>query len=158
MEVRPLREHEVEHFIDELWIPAQREMAAVSTYTLTEDIRQAGLDYRRSRLSDNDFITFLASREKELVGYVTAEVQTPPPIFQQVRECHINELFVREDARRQGIAIELLDTIEEWGRANDCKWLDLNVDAENQPAKTLYEVKGYDSKRYNMKKRVENDK
>ncbi|WP_227379814.1 hypothetical protein [Haladaptatus halobius] len=71
--------------IDDLWLPAQREMAAVSEYTLIDDIRETGLTYRHSRLSDDDSITYLACRDHHFIGYVGAEVQTPPPIFQQVR-------------------------------------------------------------------------
>jgi len=157
MEIGPLQEDTIESFIDELWIPAQHAMASVSEHTLVDDIRRDGLVHRRSRLSDDESITYLAHRENGLVGYVSAEVRTPPPIFQQVRECHINELFVRKDARRHGIAAELLSTIEEWGRANDCQRLDLNIDAKNRPAIALYEAEDYDVKRYNMKKSIENE-
>lgn len=86
MEVSPFQEDEVTHFIDELWVPAQREMAAVSRHTLADDIRQDGIVHCHSRLSDDESITHLARGENRLLGYVAAEVQTPPPIFQQERE------------------------------------------------------------------------
>nr|WP_255767671.1 GNAT family N-acetyltransferase [Haladaptatus halobius] len=75
-----------------------------------------------------------------------------------MRECHINELFVRADARRQGVASKLLAKVEHWGRSHNCKQFDLNVDTENQGAKALFETEGYDITRYNMKKPVESDK
>ena len=158
MDIDRLRDDEIESFIDSLWLPAQHEMAAVSEYTLIDNIWKDGLTYYRSRLSDDESITYLARHGDHLVGYVAAEVQTPPPIFQQMRECHINELFVREDARRQGVASELLDTIEDWGRTHNCEQVDLNVDKENRSAKALYETQGYDTRRYNLKKQVEDDK
>lgn len=154
MEISPLRQEEVEGFVDELWVPAQREMAALTEQTLTEDIRRKGLSYRRSLLPEEDSVTYLARDEDRLLGYLAAEVQTPPPILEQVRECHITELFVREAARRQGIARELLGRIESWARDNGCEQLDLKVRTENQPAVALYETLGYESKWYNMKKRV----
>lgn len=154
MEIGVLQEQTVESFIDELWISAQREMAAVSEYTLTDRIRQDGLAHRRSRLSDDESITYLARRGNRHIGYASAEVQTPPPIFQQERECHIKELFVRKADRREGIALGLLDTIEAWGLANDCTRLALNVNMENRPAKALYETAGYHITRYNMKNQL----
>lgn len=157
METSSLREDEIEPFVDELWLPARREMTTMREYAIADDIRQKGLTYHRSRLSDDDFITYLARRERQFLGYVTAEVRTPPSFFQPVRECHITEIFVRKDARRRGIAAELLDTAEDWGRAKDCDHLDLYVDRENTAAKTLYEEEGYAVERYTMKKRLEGE-
>jgi ribosomal protein S18 acetylase RimI-like enzyme len=157
MEIRRLREEGIERFIDELWLRARREMAAVREYTLADDVRGKGLTQQRTRLPDDDFVTYLARRGQRSLGYVIVEVRTPPPFFRQVRECHINELFVREDARRQGIAGELLDMAEDWGRVRGCEHLDLYVDRENRAAKSLYEEKGLDVKRHNMRKRLENE-
>lgn len=39
MQIDPLQAGELDAFIDELWIPAQCEMAAVNPYTLTNQIR-----------------------------------------------------------------------------------------------------------------------
>lgn len=158
MEISPLQEDELETFIDELWIKAQHEMATVSEHTLVDDIRSDGLSHRRSRLSDDDSITFLARDGNRLIGFLAAEIQTPPPIFQQVRECHIDELFVSEEARRQGIATKLLERGEEWADRHDRERLDLNVHHENHSAKRLYEKVGYNVKRYNMKKRLTGDR
>lgn len=43
MEASPLLEDEIELFIDELWLPARREMTAMREYRLAEDVRQQGL-------------------------------------------------------------------------------------------------------------------
>lgn len=158
METSPLQEDELELFIDELWLPARREMTAMREYRLAEDVRQEGLTRQRSRFSDEDFATYLAHRGWHLLGYVIAEVQTPPPFFEQIRECHITELFVREDARRRGVAAELLDTAEDWGRAHGCELLDLHVDEGNRAAKALYEKRGYVVERYNMKRRLADER
>lgn len=156
MDIRPLAEEDLERFIDELWLPSQHEMAARSAYTLADQIRQDGITHRKNRLPDQDSITYLAHRET-VVGYVTAEVQTPPPIFRQLRECHINELYVRKEVRRQGVASELLAAVEEWAGERDCDRLDLNVHAENRAAVALYEKEGYGITGYTMKKQTERD-
>ena len=157
MEINSLQPGDVESFIDELWIPAQRELVTGTDHILKDDIRQDGVDHRYSRLSEDETITYLARRDDQLIGFVAAEIETPPPIFQQLRECHVSELFVREDARRQGIAGDLLDAIEEWAITKDCRRLDLNVGVANHPAKVLYEAEGYAVTRYNMKKQLSSE-
>lgn len=152
MEIRPLRGDEVETFVDDLWLPFQREMTAFSRYSLRDDVRGDGVAHRRDRLPNDESITYLAVRDGRFLGFVTAEVQTPPPIFRQVRECHVSEIFVREDARRRGVGSAMLSRIEDWGKAHDCEFLDLNVHRENGAAKALYEREGYSVERSNMRK------
>lgn len=152
MEVDTLREGDVAAFVDELWLPAQREMAAASEYALAEDVRADGLAHRRSRLADDDAVTYVARGDDGRLGYVAAEVSTPPPIFEPVRECHVEALFVREDARRQGVASALLDAAEAWARNRGCDRMDLSVHRGNRGARRLYEAAGYEVRRHDMQK------
>lgn len=158
MKQRPLQRGEIETFIDELWIPAQEEMAAVSEYTLADDIRESGLNYRRTRFSDEEFITFLAWDGEQSLGYATAEIQTPPPIYQQEPECHITELFVRKDARRRNVASELLETVEDWAQTHNCHRLGLQVHQNNSTAISLYKKEGYRITQHDMKKQIAHDR
>jgi GNAT superfamily N-acetyltransferase len=154
MEIEPLRRGDVVRFVDDLWVPSQREMAATTEYTLADDVRRHGLVHRRARLPEADCVTYLARRGDEFLGYATVEVKTPAPLFRQERECHVNELYVREEARRGGLASALFDAVGEWAREHDCARLDLNVDAGNRAARALDEKRGYEVQRYNVKKRV----
>jgi GNAT superfamily N-acetyltransferase len=142
MELIELRESDLEQFLDRLWLPAQREMAAPSAHTLIDDIRADGRSHRRSRLSEDDTVTYLARQEGDLVGYVSVEQTMPPPIFQQTQYYHVGELFVREPARGRGIGTELLETVERWAVENDCTLVKLNVDSGNEPARGLYKEIG----------------
>jgi len=155
MELTELRESGVEQFIDRLWLPAQREMAALGAHTLADEIRVNGRSHRRSRLSKENTVTYLARREGNLAGYVSAEHTTPPPIFQQTRECHVSELFVRESARGRGIGTKLLETVERWAVEHNCTLTKLNVDSGNEPARALYEQAGYEVRRHEMRKRLD---
>lgn len=158
MEISRLSADELEAFVDSLWLPAQREMATVSTFTLRDDIRDDGIRHRQSRLSDAEAVTYIARDETSRLGYASASIRTPPPIFRAERECHIDELFVVEDARRRGIGTALLETVQEWGRADDCAWFDLTVDSENDAARGLYESNGYDVERHTLKQPVSEDR
>lgn len=152
MEITPLCDVDLEAFIDELWLPAQRELAAMTSYTLADDIRADGISYQRKRLSADETMTYVGRQDGRLVGHVSATVQTPPPIYEEIRECHVDEFYIDDSVRRRGAATALLDAIEEWGRARDCERLDLNVDVQNEAARALYERIGYRVERQNLKK------
>jgi ribosomal protein S18 acetylase RimI-like enzyme len=158
MEITRLQDDEIESFVEELWAPAQREMAAGKRYTLKEEIREPGIVFNRSQVSDDDAATYLAHHENAAVGYVTAEIQTPPPMVEQIRECHIIELFVKEDARRQGVAMELLSQVEQWGETHDSEYSKLMVSTDNHAAIDLYESKDYEISRQSMKKQIQDDR
>lgn len=155
MEITRLDPEEIESFVDEIWLAAQREMASISEYSLADSIREDGLAYQRSRSTDEKTTTFLARDDGTPIGYVAGEVQTPPPIFEQVRECYISELYVTETERRRGVATALLNRIETWAIEQDCTGMDLSVHVANTPAKSLYETNGYETYRANMQKELE---
>lgn len=154
METIRLREDGVEAFVDELWVPAQRELATGQRYSLRDEIREPGVSFVRSRVTDEDAVVFLATGEGGPVGYVIAEVQTPPPMVEPVRECHVTELFVAPDARRQGVATALLAETEAWAVETDCAFLKLMVSADNRAALDLYEASAYTVSRHGMYKPV----
>lgn len=155
MEIRCLHDDEIEWFVDELWVPAQQEMAGEKRYTLKEEIRKPGIVFNCSHISDDDAVAYLAYRSGTPVGYATAQIQTPPPMVEQIRECHIIELFVKQDARRDGVATELLSEVENWARAQDCEYIKLMVKSDNHAAIDLYESEEYDSTRQSMYKSIQ---
>ncbi|GAD52625.1 acetyltransferase, GNAT family [Halarchaeum acidiphilum MH1-52-1] len=152
MEIARLREGDLDAFVEELWLPAKREMASMTVYELDGDARRAGRSHYRSRLADDETVTYVGREDGALVGYVSAEIRAPAPIFESVRECHVSDVYVAPEIRRRGAGRALLDAAEEWGRVRDCAHLDLNVDADNEAARSLYEDAGLRAERYNMKK------
>lgn len=153
MEIRPLREDELQQFVDELWTPFSREMAEHDPYhELVDEFREDTSEYRRERLGEEGRIDRVAVVDGELVGYVTAEFQETPPVFAHDDTVHINELYVRPQHRRQGIGVDLLANAESWGEAQGCGHAALNVDRWNESAQALYEDREYEVKRHNMRK------
>lgn len=156
MELARLAAAELEAFLDELWVPGQQQMAALGAHTLRDDetVRAEGETHLRARIDDEQSLICVA-REDGLLGYAAAELQTPPPIFEQRQACHLNELFVRESARRRGVGTRLLGAVEAWAADNDCDRLTLTVDADNGPARELYAAAGYETSRETMTKPVD---
>jgi ribosomal protein S18 acetylase RimI-like enzyme len=78
-------------------------------------------------------------------------------MVEQIRECHVIELFVTEDARRQGVATRLLSDVENWARTHDCAYIKLRVKSDNRAAIDLYESEGYTSSRQTMHKSIQDE-
>jgi ribosomal protein S18 acetylase RimI-like enzyme len=152
VKIKRLEDDEVEWFVDELWAPAQQEMAREKRYTLKEEIQEPGTAFNRAHVSNDDAVAYLAYRSDTPIGYATAQIQTPPPMVEQIPECHIIELFVEEDARRQGVATELLSKVENWALTQDSEYVKLMVKSDNHAAIDLYELEGYENNRQSMYK------
>ncbi|RYH20313.1 GNAT family N-acetyltransferase [archaeon] len=59
------------------------------------------------------------------------------------RKLYIGDLAVRQDARRLGIAMSLLHTIESYAFQNGFDELYLHVETFNEPARRLYRKHGF---------------
>lgn len=73
--------------------------------------------------------------EQFIVGYIAARVNG--------EELHINNIGVRQSARRRGIGSALLTTALELGARNGAREALLEVRAANSVAQTLYRLQGF---------------
>ena len=155
MRIRRLRAGELVAFVDDLWVPFAREMAALDDFDTLADhgVRANVFSYVKDRFSDADIATFVAE-DDDLVGYVSVEKRTPPPVFARGPRGYVDGLFVREQYRRHGIAEALLSRAESWARRQDCEYISLDVHAENHVAQSLYRRNDYVTKRHRMTKRL----
>ncbi len=151
--VRPLRERGVERLVEELWLPFAREMAALDDYNeLVDeaDAREFALGYRREQLADDDTGVWVAERGDEWLGYVRAAASPSPAVFARGSTLHVGELYVVPDARGGGVADALLDRAVEWGTERDCERVDLSVNAANDRARSLYDRRGFETRRLKL--------
>ncbi|HHQ4526283.1 TPA: GNAT family N-acetyltransferase [Aeromonas hydrophila] len=94
------------------------------------------------RLASVDSVIFLARNE---VGECTGFVQLYPA-FSSVamkRMWYLNDLYVVESARQQGIARALLKRVASFAKETDALTVKLATAVSNHPAKLLYESEGY---------------
>ncbi len=61
------------------------------------------------------------------------------------QECLLEDLFVREDARRSGLGAALVEAALERARERGCARVELDVDERNEAALALYERLGFSS-------------
>lgn len=139
---------EAERVVDELWFPLAREMAALDDHNaLADDPRPDAIEYRRQRLVDDATCLRVAVVDGEWVGYVQATYRESPPVFARGDALHVDELWVAPDHRGHGIATELLDRAEDWGRKRGAERVALHVNVDNESARELYAERGYDTRR-----------
>lgn len=151
MDIRPADVEDAPTIVDELWLPFAREMADLDPYNeLAEDIRQDAIEYRRDRLASDEYRLLLAESDATPLGYAAGAVQPAPPVFARGATFNVDEVYVRPDARRQGIATALLEAIEADDINRECDTITLSVNAENSAAIGLYQDHGYAINRHKM--------
>ena len=57
---------------------------------------------------------------------------------------HLEDLLVADDARRRGVAGRILTTAEDLARERGFDRIGVNVSLENDPARALYEARGFE--------------
>jgi len=102
---------------------------------------QACKTFIKRRLENNDSFIFVASIDAQLVGFVQLY-----PSFSSVameKLYILNDLFVFEGARHQGIANKLMRRAEEFANNNQACKLVLETGKNNLAAQKLYIKRGW---------------
>ena len=90
------------------------------------------LDNEQSRV-------FVAEREGALVGFVTACLWEPPPVYSFSEEVYLNELYVVPEARRQGVGHRLVEAVKAWAEALPVDRLRFGVLAANTDGRAFWQ-------------------
>ncbi|WP_340371907.1 GNAT family N-acetyltransferase [Peribacillus sp. FSL E2-0218] len=93
------------------------------------------------RLANGDSVVFMASEEEDAVGFVQLY-----PSFSSVSMRHswiLNDLFVKDSARKKGYGEELLKAAIAFARESGAKGITLETGKDNVEAQSLYEKIGF---------------
>jgi GNAT superfamily N-acetyltransferase len=102
---------------------------------------KAAADFLQERFAKNESAIFIAFLGGVAVGFCQLY-----PIFSSVglqRAWLLNDLFVDENARGQGVAAALLQQAKAFGTDNNARWLLLQTGADNFTAQSVYEKNGW---------------
>ena len=111
-----------------------------SFYGQPPDIARADA-FLRARLARGESALLLAERDGEALGFTQLY-----PMFSSVRTARLwllNDLFVADSARRQGVARGLLDAAAAFAREQGAAGLMLETGRDNHPARALYRAAGW---------------
>jgi GNAT superfamily N-acetyltransferase len=64
-------------------------------------------------------------------------------VWKSAEDCWLEDLFVREEARRAGLGRALVEVALERARERGCKRIELDVNEDNTAARALYEACGF---------------
>ncbi len=104
-------------------------------YNQTSDLNGAA-HFLMERLSKNQSTIFIAFINEQAVGFTQLY-----PIFSSVSlkpALLLNDLYVAEKYRQQGVAAALLNKSKEYGRQNNVGWLLLETSFDNYKAQAVY--------------------
>ena len=111
-----------------------------SFYGQPSDVARAEA-FLRERLANDESALLLAERGGEALGFTHLY-----PLFSSVRTARLwllNDLFVADSARRQGVAHALLDAAAAFAREQGAAGLMLETGRDNGPARALYRAAGW---------------
>ncbi|MGO4889485.1 GNAT family N-acetyltransferase [Anaerobacillus sp. MEB173] len=109
-------------------------------YEQTSDIEGAK-NYIKERLERKDSVIFVVKDKQKYVGFTQLY-----PTFSSIsmkRAWILNDLYVDEEARKQGIGEMLLHKAEEHAIKTGAKSISLSTAPDNDSAQKLYEKNGY---------------
>ncbi len=160
----PADEDAARRFAEELWLPYHRDLeATVESYALVDDVPlDEEVEFRLDFLESDTYRAWVAVEgddstdaplpevERELVGFITADIDECPPVFDRPNRLKIGDFYVRESHRGTGLAQDLFDCALEYARDADISEFSLDVDADNDRALGFYEKLGFEPLRYEM--------
>jgi GNAT superfamily N-acetyltransferase len=109
-------------------------------YKKDSDI-DAAVKFLTDRVQKDESVIYLAEIDGVAVGFCQLF-----PIFSSVslkRTWLLNDLFVDEKVRGQGVATALLQAAKAFGWNTNAKWLLLQTGADNKTAQSVYEKNGW---------------
>jgi ribosomal protein S18 acetylase RimI-like enzyme len=130
--IRPATEQDHD-ILRELWEELAAELD--DPYPDDENWEQAWPDVRRTIESGAGFV---ADRAGRVVGFVLTTLGRRDRPF-----AHVTDMYVRPDARRAGVAKELLAAVVEAARERDLPHVSLDVSLHNTTARTVYDRLGF---------------
>ena len=93
-------------------------------------------------LKDTNKPIFVATIDHYVVGYAMCQIRIPTSNMHQVKIFHLDDLWVDEKYRKQGIGKSLYQKVVETAKENNCYEVTLNVWPGNDAALKFYEKMG----------------
>ncbi len=103
--------------------------------------REVAASFIKCRLDNNESVIFVALKDGKPLGFTQLY-----PVFSSVRATKnwlLNDLYVHEDYRKQGIGEVLLQAAHEFAKHQGASFIELETSVDNFTAQKLYEMVGF---------------
>jgi GNAT superfamily N-acetyltransferase len=133
----------VQHLNHELFIYERAHgFYAGDSYTLDWPLEEAGTKYFRDRLTDKTSAVFLAIQDGTAVGYICGSYEKKA-YRNQNPVAEVENMFVAESVRHQGVGRQLVQTFTVWAKENKVAYLRVAAFAKNDKALSFYHDCGF---------------
>jgi len=160
----PPEEAAVRRFVEDLWLPFNRELeATVDRFSLADDVDLVAeeVPFRIDRVDTEGYRKWiavdgsadaasLADVDGEFAGFVAAELDEAPSVFDRPDRLFVCDVYVREPYRGTGLANDLFDRLRAWAREAGCAEFSLDPHVHNDRAIAFYEKLGFETTQYHM--------
>lgn len=140
--------------VTDLWIDLARDQRRHGSHLSGEANRAPIREAIGQRIVTDDLL--VARREHGIVGFVMFTVDRGR-YEQDVTTGLVENLYVRPEARREGVGSALLSAAERRLAEAGATVVDIEAMADNEAARQFYEAHGYTTRRVELEKRIEND-
>jgi GNAT superfamily N-acetyltransferase len=111
-----------------------------------ERMRQSDVEgYYSPAMTDNHIHILIAEFERQVAGFIRADEQTIPAFFRYNKILFIDDLYVLQEFRNQGVAKILIQEVEKIARDQGIKRIQARVYSYNKPTQTLLESLSFHS-------------
>lgn len=104
---------------------------------------------------DRDAAIFVYDVEGDLPGMCIVKIDRAPPILEETERAEITDLGVRADARRRGIARQLVDAAFAWVRVAGVERVEVQVASGNAEGQAFWRALGFGDLFAVLHKRIE---
>jgi ribosomal protein S18 acetylase RimI-like enzyme len=175
----PADEESVRRYTRELWLPYHRELeSTIEQHALVDDVPlETEVEFRLDKLQQDGYRAWialegtaveegsvegdgglsLAETDQAFVGFVTAEVEHAPVVFDQQDRVRLGDIYVSESHRGTGLADDFFERVQAYARERECTEVTLDVDVDNDRALSFYETLGFEPYRQELVRQVERE-
>lgn len=122
-----------------LWVAFMHEQAARDhAFRPAADAEHRWRNDLPEWLRDETRRVYVAEHLDEIVGFVTAQRWTPPPIYAYAEEVYLGELYVLPDARGEGVGRRLVQQVQAWAEERGAERVRMGVAAGNEVAQSFW--------------------
>lgn len=126
-----------------MWIDFLKEQAALDPrFVVSEDAVDRWRNDFPEWIGATVHGLFAAESDGELIGFASVHLWYPAPIYRSDLEAYLDELFVRPEWRRRGVATALLDAVREWAGDRQALRIRLGVLGANTGGQAFWRRRG----------------
>ncbi|MDF0726692.1 GNAT family N-acetyltransferase [Cytobacillus sp. S13-E01] len=112
-------------------------------YYEQESNESGTVHYLKERLDHNESVIFIACNSEKTEAYGFTQLYPSFSSISMRKTWILNDLFVKDEARRMGIAKKIMIAAHDFAKATDAKGVSLETAEDNLGARRLYESLGY---------------